>query len=145
MNFGRGFLVKTETIKLGKTNLGPVYQAPATVEDFKYRTIDAAAKQDGLSRVAQALLLPCIEADGYAKGKTPLIISAEKGLKAAVRLLIDQGVDINAADDSGRTALHYAGHGGHEAVVQQLLKYDVKIHAKDNDGKTALQLAIERL
>ncbi|KAF8252541.1 hypothetical protein K440DRAFT_644732 [Wilcoxina mikolae CBS 423.85] len=146
-NFGQEFLLKTTgTIQLG--NPAPVYQRPSNVEDFKFRTINAAATADGLSGVAEALLLSCTEVDGHVNGKTPLIISARMGLEATIRLVargIRSTADMNARDDSGNTALHHAVKGRHEATVQLLIELDVDRNITNNKGWTALRLAIEML
>ena len=44
---------------------------------------------------------------------TPLHRAALAGDVAAVRALVAQGEDVNAADASGATALHWAARGGH--------------------------------
>jgi len=45
---------------------------------------------------------------------------AAQGGHEAVRLLLGQGADIEAKDESGWTPLHRAACGGHDAVVQLL-------------------------
>jgi ankyrin repeat protein len=37
-----------------------------------------------------------------------------------VRLLLDHGADIDAADDKGRNAADFAREGGHTAVLEAL-------------------------
>ncbi|KAM6512088.1 hypothetical protein FALCPG4_017074 [Fusarium falciforme] len=54
-------------------------------------------------------------------GRTPLSYAAEKGRETVVRLLLDRGAHIEAADKMwGRTPLWWAAANGHEAVVQLL-------------------------
>jgi len=57
--------------------------------------------------------------------------------------LLDQGCDINHADDEGMTALHLAAWYNHLHVAQLLFRYGVKLDARDNDGRTAADLATE--
>jgi len=83
--------------------------------------------------------------DGHAEGKTPLIISAQKGLTAATRLLLDQNVDKDAKDNSGRTALHYAAENCDEGIVRLLVEHGAKRNISDNVRKIALELAMDNM
>ena len=47
-----------------------------------------------------------------------LHIAAVKGHTAAMRLLLDNGADVNTIDNGGSTALHYAALEGHVAAVR---------------------------
>jgi ankyrin repeat protein len=78
------------------------------------------------------------------RGRTPLLTAASKGHKNIVRLLLDRGVDINAADEWGRTPLWWAVERGHEAVVRLLLDRGADTDAAGKDGQTPLCLAAER-
>jgi len=124
----------------GKAILVNKYQA--TSEDFKYNTLNAAAELPEHAH-AEALLLTCTQDDGHAERKTPLIISAKKRFKAATRLLLDQNVDKDAKDNSGRTALHYAAENCDEAIVRLLVEKGAKRDISDKVQKTALELAID--
>ncbi|KAH7218863.1 ankyrin repeat-containing domain protein [Fusarium oxysporum] len=53
-------------------------------------------------------------------GWTPLLWAARAGHEAVVRLLLDWGARIEAADKWGRTPLLLAAEFGHEAVVRLL-------------------------
>lgn len=56
------------------------------------------------------------------KGKTALLISAERGNAKMVQILLDNKVDVDALDGYGRTALHLAVARGHVDVVARLLR-----------------------
>jgi ankyrin repeat protein len=60
----------------------------------------------------------------------------------AIKLLLDTGVDINAADNRGQTALHGAAFWGLDEVVQFLVEHGAKLDAKDKQGKTPLDAAM---
>ena len=127
-----------------RQNNASVNEDQATSEDIKYNTLNAAAELPELPH-AKALLLTCTHDDGHAERKTPLIISAQIGLTAATRLLLDQNVDKDAKDNSGRTALHYAAENSDEAIVGLLVERGAKRDISDNDWKLALQLAIDNM
>ncbi|VXB25455.1 RNA polymerase sigma factor [Luteimonas sp. 9C] len=57
------------------------------------------------------------------QGRTPLIISAEKGSLALCSLLISRGADVQARDDAGRNAEMYAEANGFSAVTELLKKH----------------------
>jgi ankyrin len=69
---------------------------------------------------------------GYSKGRTP----AER--LQVVKLLIDLGLDVNAADDYGITALMVAGNIGDVPIIQYLIDKGADLGAYDlgkkNDG-----------
>ena len=116
----------------------------ATSQDIEYRTLNAAAEP--LLPHAVRALLTCTQEDGYTEGKTPLIISAQKGLPAATQLFLDhldQDVDVNATDNKGRTALHYAAQNSDEIIVSLLIKRGAKKWIQDGNGVLALELAVD--
>ena len=59
-------------------------------------------------------------------GSRPLILAAAKGHHEMVRLLLDRGASVDAADYTGWTALHAAVYGGHTDVVQLLLEHGAR-------------------
>ena len=70
-----------------------------------------------------------------------LYLSVKHGPTDAIKLLLDNGADINITDAAGWSALHFAAANGHVDVAQSLLKYKANAEAKDNDGWSALHLA----
>ena len=116
----------------------------ATSQDIEYRTLNAAA-EPLLPHAARALLT-CTQNDGYTEGKTPLIISAQKGLPAATVLFLghlDQNVDVDATDNIGRTALHYAAQNSDEIIVGLLIERGANRGIRDGNGVLALELAVD--
>lgn len=54
--------------------------------------------------------------------QTPLILAAQEGQIATMRILLDHGVDINAIDEAGMTALSSAAEGNHPYALLLLLE-----------------------
>jgi ankyrin repeat protein len=76
---------------------------------------------------------------------SPIADAAMRGDAAAVRTLITQGADVNAAQGDGMTALHWSALNGDTATVDALLKAGAKTDAVTRDGHyTALHLASSR-
>lgn len=67
--------------------------------------------------------------------------SAENGHAAIVKILIDNGADLNSCDFYGWTPLMKAVYGGHVETVQALVEKKAKVNIKNNGGITALYIA----
>lgn len=76
--------------------------------------------------------------DGNMHSALPL--AALYGYKSTVRLLLDQGANIEATEFK-HTALHWAAHEGHAATVQLLLDRRADIEARSPFNETALHWA----
>ena len=137
------FLGSPMGFRLGQNNV-PVNEYQFASEDIKYNTLNAAAELPELPH-AKTSLLTCTQDDGHADGRTPLIISAQKGLTAATKLFLDQNVDKDAKDNSGRTALHYAAENCDEAIVQLLVEHGAVTNISDNAQKLAFDLANDNM
>src|SRR5262245_5085818 len=60
---------------------------------------------------------------------------------AAVRVLVGQRADVNAAQGDGATALHWAAHWNQLDMVRLLLGAGANVNAADDHGVTPLALA----
>ena len=59
-----------------------------------------------------------------------------------IKVLLDNGADINVKNNEGKTVLHLASSSGRHEVVKVLLdNKGADIDAKDNQGRTALMVA----
>lgn len=90
-------------------------------------------------------------------GMTPVMAAAGLGTKeedttgrkktepeaiASIKLCLDAGADVNAADNQGDTALHGAAQKGWDQVVQFLVDHGAKLDVKDKKGRTPLDAAM---
>lgn len=58
-----------------------------------------------------------------------------------IRLLLDQGADVDAQNGFGRTALMNAAYSGVVEFAQELLKHDPRLDIVDNKGSSAIGYA----
>jgi ankyrin repeat protein len=115
------------------------------------------AAKAGDTEVVQALLAKGADPKlSDRPGITPLMAAAGLGTKeedttgrkkteaeaiASIKLCLDAGADVNAADIQGDTALHGAAQKGYDQVVQFLVEHGAKLDLKDKKGRTALDAA----
>ena len=60
----------------------------------------------------------------------------------ALKLCVDQGMDINQKNSRGETAIHGAASRGADTIVQYLVDHGAKLDAKTGRGFTALDVAM---
>ncbi len=79
-----------------------------------------------------------------ARGRTPLILTArESGDMDMVRLLIAEGSDINAVDNSGHSALSLAAWRGYRSIVDLLLDNQAGIPQREIIKKQLLEYSLK--
>ena len=78
---------------------------------------------------------------GWVEGVT-FEWSPEQNLEA-LRLCLELGIDVNAADDEGRTALHGAAHKGRNAAVQLLVDHGANLEAHDYGSRDTVNGAMK--
>src|SRR6185436_9690723 len=82
-----------------------------------------------LALMALVLLCP-LTASAQDKNEE-FFAAARKGDAAAVKALLDKGVDVNAKTRYGATALSYACDKGHVEVVKLLIERGADVNVKD--------------
>jgi uncharacterized protein len=92
--------------------------------------------KSGIAPVMAAAGLGTKEEDTTGRKKT------EADAIASIKLCLDAGADVNAADNQGQTALHGAAQKGWDQVVQFLVDHGAKLDIKDKRGHTPLDAAM---
>lgn len=72
-----------------------------------------------------------------------LIEAVKRGNTAEVRVLLQQGASVNAADQCGRTPLHWAAiEAKSEEIIELLIGAGANLDATDNQQNTPLHYAV---
>jgi len=88
-----------------------------------------------------ASLAAVLSSSAAAAGRVPLVEATGRGDLAAVRALLEQKTDANAAREDGQTALHVAVHTDRRDIADALLRAGANAGARDRYGITPLYLA----
>jgi ankyrin repeat protein len=62
----------------------------------------------------------------------------------AIRICLDRGVDVRAANDAGDTVLHAAATRGSDVIIQFLVDNGADVQARNRQGRTPLDAALAR-
>ena len=90
---------------------------------------------------AGLMLGASVPAGAAAAGERPLLQAARSGDTQALRKLIRQGSNVQAAEADGSTALHHAANRGDVAAIEALLGAGAKATVANRYGVTPLTLA----
>ncbi len=85
-----------------------------------------------------------VAAAGAAARDVPLVAAVKAADTAAVRILIDQQVDVDAPEVDGTTALHWAAYQGDLDIARLLLRAGSNADTPNRYGVTPLALAAGR-
>ena len=75
---------------------------------------------------------------------TPLHLAACSGNVETIKLLLNNGANINITDDDGNTALHLAAKRGRANAISVLLESGSDVNKAGRRGNTALHMAIQQ-
>ena len=88
----------------------------------------------------QEQMTPLIAAAGVARGQD-FDDEEKRTAFEAVKLAVDLGADVNAANEGGLTAMHGAAGNGADAIVEFLADRGAKLDVKDQYQQTPLSIA----
>jgi ankyrin repeat protein len=80
--------------------------------------------------------------NGISKYGTPLMAAVYKRDVEIITILLENGADVNKADEKGTTALHYATMFNNVEIAEKLINAGAKANMKDSSGKTAYDHAL---
>jgi ankyrin repeat protein len=103
-----------------------------------------AIKENNLKKVKELISTVNINRtfkNNRDKEQTPLQYAVESGFTEIVKLLIENGADLNKSNNDGCTPLHLAATYGHLEVIKLLIENGADIHKSDNGGCTPLHIA----
>ncbi|MES9851415.1 MAG: ankyrin repeat domain-containing protein [Candidatus Thiodiazotropha sp. L084R] len=105
------------------------------IVSVKYKSVTEAGE------AIQTVSLADTEEPEVAIG-TPLIYSARYGDVDIANILVNNGADISATDESGNTTLHIASQFGRFELVNYLLMRTPDVNALNKSNNTPLHLAV---
>ncbi|MBF0146942.1 MAG: ankyrin repeat domain-containing protein [Magnetococcales bacterium] len=105
----------------------------------KFRDLVAANKIDELRAFIAANDMNTMD----SKRVSPIHYAAYLGNVAAMRMLIQRGVNVWATVFGGWSALHYAAFGGHPEIANLLISMGVPVDIRDVGGESPLFYAVE--
>lgn len=109
--------------------------------------VSDSQKSEKVGNFIERAFARCANKVGSVAGKTSLMraIDKEKVNKKYVKLLLENGADVNAKGVHGITALSYAVGGGHKEIVDLLLEHGANVNGGIYRSKrTVLMLAIKK-
>jgi uncharacterized protein len=92
-----------------------------------------------ISGISALVLL--LSAAAFAAGRSDVADAAMRGDKAAVRTLLQQHADVNAAQPDGATAIHWAAYKGDNELASMLIAAGANVKVANREGSTPLWLA----
>ena len=94
-------------------------------------------------RYGLVLAMVAVNAAATTPPEAPLADAAKRADWATVRVLIQQGADINAAQGDGATALHWASYWDNREIADLLIGEGADVNATNDLGVTPLWAASE--
>ncbi|CAG5115963.1 unnamed protein product [Candidula unifasciata] len=123
-----------DTNRRNKAGYTPIMLAGlATVQDQRQYEV-----------IRRLLSLGEVNARATQTQQTALMLAASHGRTEMVKLLIEEGADVNLQDEDGSTALMCACEHGHLEIVNVLLTHPgIDVNLTDSEKSTALTIAME--
>ncbi|MBN2382502.1 ankyrin repeat domain-containing protein [bacterium] len=126
----------------GKVKEFDIQEALSGIETALPENVEQILKNLKITHNGKFLELNQLDLNELAKDYSPLLKAALTGEAEQLKNLLDQGSDVNEANDHKSTALTLAAEFGHLDCVKLLLDLGADLNAADADGDTALTLAL---
>jgi len=136
-----GSEVNTKTDK-HRVDMDTMMEEDADVVKHQLIYLELCEKQRQATLAGSDLQITPPPRVAFAAGDTPLHSATQWGREEIVKLLLDNGAEVNTENQRGQTALHYACVFRNKEIAEMLLDAGADANAKDNDGHTPLGLAL---
>ena len=135
-----GFGIGGNNVFGGGSNVGAApFWLAALSADVDVMRLLAANGADPLM-AADDKTTPLMVAAGLAKAVEFTLVPENRHLEA-VKLCLELGADVNAANNAGNTALHATAYMGYDTLAQLLVDRGANLDAKNKKGETPLNWA----
>ena len=105
----------------------------------------ATRKGNAMTTFRFILLFILVLTPAYTTGGvTSLHDAVNTNNAAVVKVLLEQGADVNATNEDGHTALHIAAIRNRAGVAKVLLEHGADVNATVGNGWTALEIAADK-
>jgi len=119
----------------------PLMRAAKTGDAAAMRILLDHGADPALTQANHTTALMFAAGNGRGTGVFTKDIGTERDLIEAVHVLVERGVDVNAANDNLQTAMHFAAQVSDE-IVRYLAAHGAVLDAKDKQGHTPVDLAL---
>ena len=151
-SFNDGGYNETKRLEASLAKLKTLIESAENVEEKKIGFFDFLkrkpkpeelfqAVKNGDIELVRKLILKGANVNAKTDSGLSVLMCAAVSNTDTVKILLENGVDVNAKDNDLVTALMMASRFGYTETVKLLLKNRAKIDEKANDGNTALMLA----
>jgi ankyrin repeat protein len=140
LRWGRGHSAGDGALTEGST---PLMRAARFGDVAAMRVLLDAKADPAVMQKDRTTVLMLAAGAGWRTGETILggtDYGEESDAIEAVKLCLERGADVNAADEDGLTALHHAVVRG-SGVVRLLVDHGARLDTKDKHGRTPLDVA----
>ena len=114
----------------------------ATLMESEAKLFEVFIAEKGVDAIVGKYGEKVVDARVGRKGETMLMLAARKMHTEIVKLLLDNGADLNIKGNYGYTALMIAVREGNTEIVKLLLDNGADLNIKGNYGYTALMIAV---
>ena len=137
----RGFAIQHDSLGNASLTIGSTpFMKAATTSDL--RMMRLLLDQAPIPLMAtQNKTTPLMAAAGLNWAEISSLGTEDESIEA-LKLMLEHGADVNAANDQGETALHGAAQRGADRVVQFLAERGARLDARTKRGRTPLDEAI---
>jgi ankyrin repeat protein len=136
----KGFINLRTPLDMPLIGATPFFLAAKTADAPLMRILLAGGADPLLTTEEGATPLMAAAGVGYRQGESP---GTEAEALEAVKLAVELGGNVNAANGIGFTALHGAAVRGANSIIQFLVDHGARLTLKDKRGRTAFTIAEE--